>query len=41
MHTWLYLAAPLGPGIEQVIRVVAILFAFVATVAQRRALRRF
>lgn len=40
LRTTLGIDAPLGPGIEQVIRVVAILFAFVATVAQRRALRR-
>ncbi|HKO57588.1 MAG TPA: hypothetical protein VJ276_17070 [Thermoanaerobaculia bacterium] len=40
LRTTLGIDAPLGPGIEQVIRIIAILFAFIATVAQRRALRR-
>jgi len=39
VHTKLAIGAPAGPGLEQVIRTIAILFAFVATVAQRRALR--
>jgi hypothetical protein len=40
LRTTLGIGAPVGPGVEQVIRIIAILFAFAATVAQRRALRR-